>query len=697
MATSLAATSAQSARRVPGTKVPCYQFDSNVDIARLVAQTIANLIRERNSFGQHAVLGLPTGSTPVGIYRELIRLHREEGLDFSGVVTFNLDEYYGLERDRLQSYHRWMFETFFDHVNIRPENIHIPDGSVPLEDVEDHCRRYEEAIERAGGIDLQLLGIGRNGHIGFNEPFSVRHSRTRLATLDPITRKDAASDFFSEENVPTTALTMGIGTILDARKVILLALGEHKAGIIREAVEGPLADRVPASYLREHPDTSFLLDRAAAAQLTGVATPWLLGTVEWTDALIKRAVLWLTERTGKALLKLDDNDFRDHNLHQLLRRHGPAQRVAHRVFRWMMDSIEYHPAGRTPQKVICFSPHPDDDVISMGGTFIRLCEQGHEVHVAYQTSGNIAVWDESAERHADFVVEFCTALHFGEGTEQSREIASRVQKFLRDKRAGQVDIPELKVIKTLIRRTEARAGARYSGVKPENIHFLDLPFYETGTVRKNPLGEADIRITMDLIERVKPHQIYAAGDLSDPHGTHRVCLSAITTAIHRLSSRPWMKGTEVWLYRGAWQEWGPHEVEMAVPLSPDEVMRKRYAIFKHESQKDSALFPGPSDPREFWQRAEDRNRDTAKVYDKLGLPEYQAIEGFVRWRASAADGSLDGAESTAKKSKKNSAAPVGGTKPAAPVPARSATPAKGGAAPRRKTSTKRHPRAGARR
>ncbi|MGE0536344.1 MAG: glucosamine-6-phosphate deaminase [Pirellulales bacterium] len=632
MATTLAPTTSQPpATRILGTAIPCYQFDAHEDLARCVAQTLARVIRERNSFGQNAVLGLPTGSTPVGVYRELIRMHREEGLDFAGVVTFNLDEYYGIDRDQLQSYHRWMDEHFFNHVNIRQENIHIPDGSVPPDEVDAHCRRYEDAIERAGGIDVQLLGIGRNGHIGFNEPFSPRHGRTRLAVLDPITRMDAASDFFSEEHVPASALTMGLGTILDARKVILLALGEHKAGIIREAVEGPLSDRVPASYLREHPDASFLLDRAAAAQLTGVATPWLLGTVEWTDALIKRAVLWLTERTGKALLKLDDNDFRDHNLHQLLRRHGPAQRVAHRVFRWMMDSIEYHPAGRTPQRVICFSPHPDDDVISMGGTLIRLVEDGHEVHVAYMTSGNIAVFDHDACWLADLVTEYNRL--FGIDQERSRSVEEDVLQALANKAPGQPDSDQVLKIKALIRWGEAKAGATSIGCREEHLHFLDLPFYRTGTIAKRPVGDDDVRLVRELIERVNPGQVYLAGDLSDPHGTHRMCAQAIFRALEQIEAQRGQR-PDALLYRGAWQEWPAHEIEIAVPLSPKDLEKKKGAIFRHESQKDKALFPGP-DAREFWQRAEDRNRHTADVYNRFGLPEYYAMEGFVRWKGQS--------------------------------------------------------------
>ena len=627
MRTTPVATAAPPARRVPGTEIPCYVFDSNRELARHVAESIANVIRERNAFGQHAVLGLPTGSTPMGVYRELIRMHREEGLDFSGVVTFNLDEYYGLQPDQLQSYHRWMFEHFFDQVNIPRNQIHIPDGTVAPEDLEDYCRRYEADIERAGGIDVLLLGIGRNGHIGFNEPFSMRHSRTRLATLDPLTRRDAASDFFSEENVPQHAITMGLATIFDARKVILIALGEHKAPIIRETAEGPASDRVPASFLREHPAAAVLLDEAAASQLTGVATPWVLGNVEWTDALIKRAVLWLSDRTGKALLKLDDQDLREHNLHQLLRHHGPAQKVAHRVFRWMMDTIEYHPGGREPKRVICFSPHPDDDVISMGGTLIRLVEDQHQVHVAYMTSGNIAVFDHDAQRVADLVAEFNRLFTIDQ--EKSLEVERQVHQSLGKKAPGEPDSATVLAIKALIRWSEAKAGALVCGCREEHLHFLDLPFYRTGTIAKNPVGDDDVRIIRELIERVDPQQIYVAGDLSDPHGTHRVCAEAIFRALKEIEaakgSRP-----EALLYRGAWQEWAPHEVEIAVPLSPNDLMRKRNAIFMHESQKDKALFPG-ADSREFWQRAEDRNRNTADVYNRLGLPEYYAMEGFVRW------------------------------------------------------------------
>ena len=641
-------------------RIPVTVYDQPGDASRAVAREIADLVTERARAGKKTVLGLATGSTPVGVYDELIRLHREEGVSFKTVVTFNLDEYWPMQPDALQSYHRFMREHLFDHIDIPAANVHIPDGTLPRDKVAAACVRYEEQIREAGGIDLQLLGIGRTGHIGFNEPGSALDSRTRLITLDSVTRSDAASDFFGEWNVPRQAITMGVGSILDARKVVLLAFGEHKAPIVRKAVEEPPCSHVSASALQQHADARFVLDRAAAARLARFESPWLVGPLdvmglEWTEPLTRKAVIWLALKLGKPILKLTDEDYNEHGLQDLLSNRGRAYDINIEVFRGMQDTITGWPAGRPgrprrirgiepapgakreefPKRVVVFSPHPDDDVISMGGTFIRLCEQGHEVHVAYQTSGNIAVWDESADRHVDFVEEFCKAFGVGAASAGGRgasEIAEQIRGFLKTKSAGAVDLPELQTVKGLIRRTEARAGARYSGVKPERIHFLDLPFYETGRVRKKPIGPEDIAITARLLDEVKPHQIYAAGDLSDPHGTHRVCLGAVIAAVEQLRDREWAKTCEFWLYRGAWQEWEPHEIEMAVPLSPDEVERKRMAIFKHESQKDRALFPGPTDSREFWQRAEDRNRDTAKLYDRLGLPEYEAIEGFVLYR-----------------------------------------------------------------
>lgn len=629
-------------------KLPVAIYPTSSAASKAVAAEIASLIRERASQGKMAVLGLATGSTPQGVYEELVRLHKEEGLSFRNVTTFNLDEYWPMSAQELQSYKRFMREYLFDHIDIDIRNTNLPDGECAADKVQQMCEDYERKIQIAGGIDIQILGVGRTGHIGFNEPGSPIDSRTRRITLDRVTRMDAASDFFGERNVPRQAVTMGVGTILDAKRVLMLAFGEHKAGIVKRAVEGEVTTSIAASYLQRHANATVLLDPASSAELTRVKTPWLLGAMAdfqlaWDEKTTRRAVIWLAKTLDKAILKLTDEDYNEHGLQELLAvrggSHGGAYAINIEVFKALQKTITGWPGGKAhapgevfPKRVVVFSPHPDDDVISMGGTFIRLCDQGHEVHVAYQTSGNIAVWDESALRHVDFVTEFAQA--FPQlGKEFADRLEQSIEAFMARKLPGQVDTPELQRIKGLIRRTEARAAARYSGVKPENIHFLDLPFYETGRVKKKPVGAADIAITMELLEKVKPQQIYAAGDLSDPHGTHRVCLQAIKSAVLKLANRGWMKDCKVWLYRGAWQEWGPEDIEMAVPLAPEEVRRKRMAIFKHESQKDLALFPGPNDAREFWERAEDRNRATAKVYDKLGLAEYEAIEGFVAWSA----------------------------------------------------------------
>jgi glucosamine-6-phosphate deaminase len=626
-------------------RIPVSVHATSAAASRAVAAEIAALIRERAVQGRTAVLGLATGSTPQGVYEELVRMHREEGLSFRNVVSFNLDEYWPMAPAELQSYRRFMQEYLFDHVDIDPANVHVPDGTVPQQDVAAYCERWEQRIREAGGIDLQLLGIGRTGHVGFNEPGSPRDSRTRLITLDRVTRMDASSDFFGERHVPRRAITAGVGTILDARRVVLLALGEHKAAIVKRAVEGQVSQSVAASFLQEHPNARVVLDPASAAELTRFKTPWLLGPIEdfglrWDAATTKRAVIWLARTLGKPILKLVEEDYNEHGLQPLLAQRGQAYDINIEVFRALQRTITGWPGGKPgtegeafPKRVVVFSPHPDDDVISMGGTFIRLCDQGHEVHVAYQTSGNIAVWDESAMRHLDFVREFAGA--FPQlGKEFADRLEANIGRFLSTKRPGEVDTPELQRVKALIRRTEARAGARHSGVRPEHVHFLDLPFYETGRVKKKPIGADDVRITCDLLRAVRPHQVYAAGDLSDPHGTHRTCLAVIIRALEELRADPaqreWLDRCTVWLYRGAWQEWEPQDVEMAVPLSPDEVIRKRFAIFKHESQKDTPVFPGPSDTREFWQRAEDRNRGTAQTFDALGLAEYEAIEGFVR-------------------------------------------------------------------
>lgn len=610
--------------------MPAFVFQTGKDLARHAAQIIARLIRERTDLGQTTVLGLSTGSTPLGTFRELIRLHQDEGLDFSHVIAFALDEFYGLGPHEPQSHRVALREHLLKHINIPEQQIHCLDGMVTGNEVETECRRYDHAIQSAGGFDLVLLGLGRNGHIGFNEPFSMRKSRTRLCTLDPITRQSCASDFFGQSHVPLQGLTVGMAPILSARHVLLLALGEHKASIIAETLEGGISDRVPASYLQEHPDARALLDVPAAGQLASVAKPWLVEKVEWTEQLIKCAVLWLCECTGKALLKLDDEDFRQHDLHQLLRHHGPAQKLAHRVFRWMQDTIEYHPLGKEPKKTICFSPHPDDDVISMGGTLIRLVEDGHEVHVAYMTSGNIAVFDHDAQRIAELVTEYNRLFEIDQ--EKSQKLQAEVREGLRGRQPGQPDHTTTLKIKGLIRWSEARAGAMHVGCREENLHFLDLPFYRTGTIAKRPMGTDDIAIIRSLLERLQPDQIYVAGDLADPHGTHRVCAEAILCALAQMRNDG-LQIPDVLLYRGAWQEYALHEIEIAVPLSPSDIDLKREAIFMHESQKDEALFPG-SDPREFWQRAEDRNKGTAEKYNQIGLPEFYALEAFTRWKGN---------------------------------------------------------------
>jgi glucosamine-6-phosphate deaminase len=639
-------------------KIPVTVYPSSGQASKAVAAEIAELIRTKTARGEKTVLGLATGSTPVGVYDELIRLHQQEGLSFKNVISFNLDEYFPINPDELQSYRRFMREHLFDHVDIDPKNAHVPDGTIGREKIWEYCQQYEKQMKEAGGLDFQLLGIGRTGHVGFNEPGSPRDSRTRLITLDRITRMDAASDFFGEWNVPRKAITMGVESIMSAKKVVLMAWGEGKAPVIKKAVEGEVTSQVPATFLQQHQAARIVLDNAAAAELTRFKTPWVLGSMEdfghkWDHQTIRRATIWLSQQVGKPLLKLTDEDYNEHGLQELVASRGGAYDINVEIFRTMQATITGWPGGKPnaegqqadahagaptfqhanpdvfPKRVLVFSPHPDDDVISMGGTFIRLCEQGHEVHVAYQTSGNIAVFDEAALRHADFVREYAQA--FGLGERQAQRIEDQIETFVRRKQPGEIDSPELQKIKGLIRRTEARAAAKFSGVSEDHVHFMDLPFYETGRVRKKPLGEEDIRITIALLEDVKPNQIYAAGDLSDPHGTHRVCLTAVIEAVRRLNGAEWLKKCEIWLYRGAWQEWGVDEIEMAVPLSPDEVQRKRIAIFKHESQKDRALFPG-TDNREFWQRAEERNRATATLYDKLGLAEYEAIEGFVRWK-----------------------------------------------------------------
>ena len=613
---------------IPRTKVPTLVFSTSNQAARHIALQIEEIIKQNLIQGKFTVLGLPTGSTPVGLYRELIRMHKMEGLDFSKVITFNLDEYYPLDSTHPQSYRRWMRETFFDHVNIPDNQINIPDGTLAFEKIEEFCINYEKKIRQAGGLDLQLLGIGRTGHMGFNEPGSTRHSRTRLATLDAVTRRDAAQAFFGEENVPLRALTMGVGTIMDARKVILMAYGEHKAPIVAKALEGPVSENVTASFLQEHQDATYILDQAASKSLSAIDRPWAVGPVSWNDTLIRKAVIELSLKTGKGLLKLSDDDFREHELYELLREHGPASVLGLKVFKQLMDTICNEPAGTDKKTILVFTPHPDDDVISMGGTLIRLVEQGHKVFVAYMTSGNIAVFDHDAWRFTDYAAAFNSLFEIDE--KQTHQVKERVRNFLDKKVPGQSDTDDLLKIKSLIRETEARAAALACGIPPEQLEFMNLRFYRTGTIAKAPIHPADIDDIQNLITKLNPYQIYVAGELSDPHGTHRVCAEAIFEAVRRARTKG--DSSEIWLYRGAWEEWEPQDLERVVPLGPEELERKKMAIFRHQSQKDRAMFPGNSDRREFWQRAEDRNLGTARMFDQLGLPEFFALEGFVQWK-----------------------------------------------------------------
>ena len=624
-------------------KIPTEIYASADDAVMEIARDIVEMMKKKALRGEPFVLGLATGSTTSALYGELARLHREERVSFKNVHTFNVDEFYPLSPDALQSHYRYMKEHLFDHIDIPKENINFPDGSLTPELIAGFCAAYDRKITSLGGIDLQILGIGRTGHIACNEPGSMINSPTRLITLDTITRIDAASDFFGEEFVPRRSITMGIGTILAAKKLVLMAWGEGKAKVICSAVEGTVTDLLPTSYLQNHPNTKVVLDLAAASELTRVKTPWLVGTCNWNDRLIRKALVWLCQKTEKPILKLTDRDYNDNGMSDLIAQHGPGSKINIDVFNDLQHTISGWPGGKPdsddttrperatpfPKKVIIFSPHPDDDVISMGGTFARLVKQKHEVHVAYQTSGNIAVFDDDVIRFLDFGNQFCKIFEMAGA--DTKNIYQKLAKKLANKKPGEPDLPEVRNLKTAIRRSEAMAAARYLGVPENHVHYLEMPFYETGTVKKSELSQSDVQIIIDLLQQVKPHQVYAAGDLSDPHGTHRVCINAILAALHELKNETWMKDCRVWLYRGAWQEWDLDQVDMAVPLSPEEVLIKRKAIYKHSSQNNGPVFPG-ADPREFWQRAEERNHATAVRYDKLGMAEYQAIEVFVRYR-----------------------------------------------------------------
>jgi glucosamine-6-phosphate deaminase len=625
-------------------RVPVTIFPTSKVASAYAAAEIAALIRHKQGLNEMCVLGLATGSTPISLYAELVRMHKEEGLSFKNVITFNLDEYYPIDNDAIQSYNSYMHRLLFQHIDIDKNNIHIPNGELPKDKIKEHCADYERKIEEVGGIDLQVLGIGTNGHIGFNEPGSSIHSRTRLINLENSTRLANAYEFANISEVPRLAITMGIGTIMKARRIILLAFGPGKSPVIQKAAEGPVTESVPASLLQQHHDCTFVLDEAAASQLTRFRTPWLTGEIEWTSKMIKKAVVNMALKLQKPVLSLTNADYNEFGLGDLLVEKGDAYEINLQVYYMLRDSITGWPGGKPnahipghpersepyPKRVLIFSPHPDDDIISMGGTFQRMHDQGHDVHVAYQTSGNIAVTDEFVTRFIDFAVGFEDIA--GINNDKSEQIYKEVRQYLFHKKSNQIDTPQIRSIKGLIRRVEAKATCRYVGIREENIHFQNLPFYETGTIEKNPMGEEDIQLTVDLLRQVKPHQVFAAGDLADPHGTHKVCLEIVFEALRRIMADgdEWIKDCWLWLYKGAWQEWNIEEIEMAIPMSPDQVLKKRYGIFIHQSQKDMVPFQG-SDSREFWQRAEERNENTANLYAQLGLTHYAAMEAFVRW------------------------------------------------------------------
>jgi glucosamine-6-phosphate deaminase len=619
--------------------VPLTVYPGSAEASRAVAQEIAALIRSRQAEKRTAVLGLATGSTPLGLYAELVRMHREEKLSFANVVTFNLDEYHPIQPTNPRSYRSFMQAHLFDHVDIPPANTHVPDGTAEPAAIDALCAAYEEAIRAAGGIDFQILGIGRTGHIGFNEPGSPRRSRTRRVTLDSLTRRDAAGDFGGEENTPRHAITMGVRTILEARRVVLMAWGQHKAEIVREAAEGPVTPQVTASFLQEHDQVRFVIDRAAAGALTRYRTPWLLGALgdlglEWDPAMVRRAIIWLSQLRKKAILKLTDDDYNEAGLEDLLRIQGSAYEVNLAGFYQLQHTITGWPGGRDPartrpgdapvrplrapsagvfpKRVLVLSPHPDDDVIGMGGTLCRLVEHGHEVHVAYQVSGANSVSDEALARALRFV---------GDSGLAGPASAERIQALC----AAHEAVGSLPQTAEILNWKGVVCG-----VAASRLHFLDLPFYHASPGSRRQLGEADRSAMQKLLGEIRPHLIFAAGDLDDPHGTHRLCLHALRDALARLSKEAWVREGELWLYRGAWSEWSADEIDLAVPLSPQEVLRRRRAIFCHETQKDMALFLG-DDRREFWQRSEDRSRRLAETYNALGLAEYEAIEAFKRY------------------------------------------------------------------
>lgn len=626
-------------------KIPADIYESAEEGANHIACEIAQLIRDKQKAGRFCVLALPGGNSPRNVYSALIRMHKEEGLSFRNVIIFNLYEYYPLTADAINSNLNALKEMFLDHVDIDKQNIFSPDGTIPKDTIFEYCRLYEQRIESFGGLDAVLLGIGRVGNIGFNEPGSRLNSTTRLILLDNDSRNEASKMFGSIESTPISSITMGVSTILAAKKIFLMAWGDDKAKMVKECVEGAVTDTIPASYLQTHNNAHVIIDLSAAGNLTRIHRPWLVTSCEWNDKLIRSAIVWLCQLTGKPILKLTNKDYNENGLSELLALFGSAYNVNIQIFNDLQHTITGWPGGKPnaddtyrperakpyPKRVVVFSPHPDDDVISMGGTIRRLVEQKHDVHVAYETSGNIAVGDEEVIRFLHFINGFNQIFNNSEDKVITDKYAE-IRKFLKEKKDGDIDTRDILTIKGLIRRGEARTACTYNNIPLDHCHFLDLPFYETGRIQKGPLTEADVEIVRNLLREVKPHQIFVAGDLADPHGTHRVCTDAVFAAIdlEKEEGAKWLKDCRIWMYRGAWAEWEIENIEMAVPISPEELRAKRNSILKHQSQMESAPFLG-NDERLFWQRSEDRNRGTAALYDSLGLASYEAMEAFVEY------------------------------------------------------------------
>ena len=625
-------------------KIPTNIYETAEEGVACIADEIIHKVQERQRDGKFCTIAMGTGASLRPLFAELVRRHKEEGISFRNVVVFNLYEYYPLVESNHSSINQ-LNELFLKQVDIDPQNVFTLNGSIPQDGVIEHCHLYEQRIKTYGGIDIAVMGIGREGNIGMNEPGSTATSQTRLILIDSTSRSEAAHNL-GIDNLPPCSITMGVGTIMEARKVFLLAWGEEKADIIKKAVEDKISGSLPASYLQMHQNATVCIDLPTAAHLTRIQRPWLVTSCEWNDKLIRSAIVWLCLLTKKPILKLTNKDYNENGLSELLALYGSAYNVNIKIFNDLQHTITGWPGGKPnaddtyrperakpfPKRVVVFSPHPDDDVISMGGTIRRLVQQGHEVHVAYETSGNIAVGDEEVVRFMHFINGF-NQLFDGEKNETIKNMYAEIKKFLKHKKEGDMDTRDILTIKGLIRRGEARTACTYNQIPLERVHFLDLPFYETGRIEKNPISEADINIVLDLLREVKPHQIYVAGDLADPHGTHRVCTDAVLAAIdeEKNAGAEWLKDCRIWMYRGAWAEWEIENIEMAVPLSPEELRAKRNSILKHQSQMESAPFLG-NDERLFWQRSEDRNRGTASLYDSLGLACYEAMEAFVEYK-----------------------------------------------------------------